>query len=1405
MSWDNPDAETNPWDEQEGDNQDWNDPNASWDPNAEWVDPNAEVEDYLINDAYMLEDDPWPTDNQLWEIGGREDAALAADPKEYIMKILEHDMDEVKDGGFPGLRAYIRLACTWKGEQAIPYAQKLFKNLLDKSRDLADKTINVGDKRKMLNCLLGNFQTAKLKYPADSNGAGLGMMWEMLMSVLMREASDYTRPDPEECVPVGGAAAEGAVAENLGQWPFKKEGLTSMAPAVVLRLEKPNDSGWYKVSKWLLETAVQCDWPVKDRVKDSAPLSWLPLHLCFISSAEDTEKRRYEFAESIRNLCPSGSLSSVDEKVAIAKLMSVTILLRQTEKTHPDRQSGLLTGADFNKADKAELISRLPGLMLVNKQISAGAAAGFDMLVDEGTAVDRYEKRMRIGPWMTELLATVKDAHVKTNKDIADSLNIMSGAHELAYQTEELMVTMRDLIMMSHLSTLIVVEDAHYTAIPKFKPRKQLPMLKPLHTTSKYGDWKKLQLISLWDSSNMIRSLLRGRIKPKRRMMGGFGGMDEDDEMAMAIAASMGQGGRGVGKGGKNKEEGVNILVCCDKMPKDIFARIILGCVVEYEDGQEHLEYVAGDDRAPGMMNFSMPGGRRKKGGRRGRRGRGGMMGGMHGFDMGFDGEGGEASAVPGLYSGYLLKWKAPQDPAAAEADKKNKKPPPMIEIQDTPLRGPVSGEEFQEAPKKEPEAMPPCRAGKVIHSNPWRWPNLWDDEDDSTHYQYYLWGASMMNYASDHAQQLNGSGMAGLLGASRGIGHFRYIGIPVNPQGFSDAEFQQAVAAQFAKVTGLLLAGNDVHVPEHWLHSVGMETNSKRGGMMDMMMGGGGGGSSGTVVYTLEKQGSCGLVAPASLDDVGRIHVSQIMGQHIAQLEAVATARAEPAYDATTRETLLQLHDSQWRERFQCVSSGEFDFANIGTGSVADTVKVAENMTIWLKHLASLRATIATVQPAWNSIPPREGRDKELERMQDHVELNLELGLLAFRHIHALTHHAQVAVENERNSLKGDERARRDLALVLLADAEALLGGMIGSFVQNFPAFHAQFSAEFDKAPAQFEFLMKAAIRSFFLAGAHEGAPTSEWIKIAFQAQASRFRKAEGVMTGEADPVVAKAGSVKITKLNAETADPGTWLTSDIMNFWFAVLEVEAKEKKTKAPMMIQPTTALMIASAGTTLESLSWMDDNFLSSEIVVVPVSDSDGRSGGEHWSSLIYNKETNGLYVMDSMGIGDVANEAATKYAKKFQAYLTSRGREGATISVLKIPKQGNTADCGVYSCAIADIAAKGDLGVFFDPAKLTSALSGASIAGMRARLKGAVQEYGGSMKGKEFVYDGVAAGAAPEAPEEQSVEARVMELNFLVNIGQKEALNFLQQVDGSVEKVIMALFKQQQKKSSFMPF
>ena len=61
-----------------------------------------------MDDACQLDDDPAPaTDAQLWSIGGREDTKLAADPKEYIMTILEHDMDEVKEGK----HSYFRNPC----------------------------------------------------------------------------------------------------------------------------------------------------------------------------------------------------------------------------------------------------------------------------------------------------------------------------------------------------------------------------------------------------------------------------------------------------------------------------------------------------------------------------------------------------------------------------------------------------------------------------------------------------------------------------------------------------------------------------------------------------------------------------------------------------------------------------------------------------------------------------------------------------------------------------------------------------------------------------------------------------------------------------------------------------------------------------------------------------------------------------------------------------------------------------------------------------------------------------------------------------------------------------------------------------------------------------------------------
>ena len=75
-------------------------------------------------------------------------------------------------------------------------------------------------------------------------------MWEMLTTVLMREASSYTEPDPEEYVLVPeqyGAAGEGA--EQCGEWPFLHDGNSTLAPAVVKRLINPNDSGYHSPSQ----------------------------------------------------------------------------------------------------------------------------------------------------------------------------------------------------------------------------------------------------------------------------------------------------------------------------------------------------------------------------------------------------------------------------------------------------------------------------------------------------------------------------------------------------------------------------------------------------------------------------------------------------------------------------------------------------------------------------------------------------------------------------------------------------------------------------------------------------------------------------------------------------------------------------------------------------------------------------------------------------------------------------------------------------------------------------------------------------------------------------------------------------------------------------------------------------
>ena len=90
------------------------------------------------------------------------------------------------------------------------------------------------------------------------------MIWEMLTSVVMREASSYTEPDPEEYVMV----PEQYGPEPCGEWPFLHDGNSTLAPAVVLRLEKPNDSGYHSPYQ-LSCMAIYCS----ESIADLLPLS----------------------------------------------------------------------------------------------------------------------------------------------------------------------------------------------------------------------------------------------------------------------------------------------------------------------------------------------------------------------------------------------------------------------------------------------------------------------------------------------------------------------------------------------------------------------------------------------------------------------------------------------------------------------------------------------------------------------------------------------------------------------------------------------------------------------------------------------------------------------------------------------------------------------------------------------------------------------------------------------------------------------------------------------------------------------------------------------------------------------------------------------------------------------------
>ena len=58
------------------------------------------------------------------------------------------------------------------------------------------------------------------------------------------------------------------------------------------------------------------------------------------------------------------------------------------------------------------------------------------------------------------------------------------------------------------------------------------------------------------------------------------------------------------------------------------------------------------------------------------------------------------------------------------------------------------------------------ARRGRVVHSNPFLWPDLWDTASPKN--VLYLFGANLSNVTAGHGSSLHGCGMAGVYGISR-------------------------------------------------------------------------------------------------------------------------------------------------------------------------------------------------------------------------------------------------------------------------------------------------------------------------------------------------------------------------------------------------------------------------------------------------------------------------------------------------------------------------------------------------------------------------------------------------------------------------------------------------------------
>lgn len=189
--------------------------------------------------------------------------------------------------------------------------------------------------------------------------------------------------------------------------------------------------------------------------------------------------------------------------------------------------------------------------------------------------------------------------------------------------------------------------------------------------------------------------------------------------------------------------------------------------------------------------------------------------------------------------------------------------------------------------------------------------------------------------------------------------------------------------------------------------------------------------------------------------------------------------------------------------------------------------------------------------------------------------------------------------------------------------------------------------------------------------------------------------------MSKRGDELVVSLGSSVLRRSDVSTLDPGGWLTDAVITWWFERLDLKSggneasgsssnasgsgsSKSSQRSSVLIHPSSAFLAASLGPSGAPAVLDGLGLKKADLVVAPVNnnpDVSAAAGGSHWSTLVFYRPAKSFYHVDSIpGSGNEA--AAFALAVALRPCLDEEDVD-SDIATGKLPRQTNSADCGVY--------------------------------------------------------------------------------------------------------------------------